>query len=114
MKRSVWLLFAVLVLVLTACGDSSGSSSETMTPDYTTASFEEALNAGEDLTGKTVLVEIEELIPDSAFGYNLVAGEHLNFVSDTHPKKEAGDEMIVEVKEVQSLLGSYIISYEEK
>lgn len=81
-------------------------------PDFESAEeFEAALNAGKNLTGKTVRFKVKELHPNSAFGYNMWAGEHLNFCSPTHPNKRAGDTATVKVTKVVSFLGSYIISY---
>lgn len=88
-----------------ACGSAS------VEPEYNEEEFESELNEGKDLTGAIVSFEVNELIPDSAFGYNMIAGEHLNFVSSKNPNVDPGDEVIVEVEEVDSLLGSYIISY---
>lgn len=102
------LISLVLVLSLVACGGNTE-----IKPDYENDSaFEEALNNGEDLTGKTVSVTVKELVPDSAFGYNIQAGENLNFCSPENPGVKAGDTVTVKVIEVTSLLGSYIISYE--
>lgn len=98
----------ILLVTLVAIGCSSTE------PDYTTEEFEEALNNGENLNGKIVSVKVNELIPDSAFGYNMHAGEHLNFVSSKNPDVEEGDEVVVEVVEVDSMMGSYIIEYEMK
>ena len=101
------LLVALIVFSLAACGGK-----KTVTPDYAdAASFEAALNAGEDTTGKIVQFTVNTVVPDSAFGYNLQAGEHLNFCSSTNPKVSAGDTIIVKVVEVTSTLGSFIISY---
>ena len=44
-------------------------------PDVTV--FESELNKGADLTGKTVTFEVTGVRPASAFGYNLIGGEHL-------------------------------------
>jgi len=83
--------------------------------DYKNAeSFESALNAGEDLTGKTVTFTVNDFRPNSAFGYNLIAGEHLNFCSPDNPKAKEGDTVTVKVKSVKSVIGSYIIYYEMK
>lgn len=107
MKRAISIFLAALLLFsLIGCGAKS------ITPDYTdAASFEADLNTGADLTGKVVQFTVNELVPDSAFGYNMQAGEHLNFCSSTNPKVSAGDTVTVEVTEVTSMLGSYIISY---
>lgn len=101
------LLVVACLFILSACGGSAE-------PDYTTEEFEKALNNGDDVTGKIVLVKIDDIAPDSAFGFNLQAGEHLNFVSSKNPNLEVGDEFIAEIEEVDHLLGSYIIKYKTK
>lgn len=104
------LLIAVLVVVAYMM---TGCSAGIMEPDYTTAEFEAALNAGENVTGKFVEVEVRDFKPNSAFGYNLIAGEHLNFVSSDHPDVEVGDTIVVEVEKAASLMGSWIITYKK-
>jgi len=85
----------------------------TMNSDYPNIEdFEAALNAGEDLIGKTVTFTVTTFVPNSAFGYNLQTGEHLNFCSITHPGVGEGDTITVKVTQVQSVLGSFIIYYE--
>ncbi|WP_373895423.1 hypothetical protein [Virgibacillus sp. CBA3643] len=108
MKKMIILLGSVLVfaIVLAGCGD--------VEPDYKTDKFETALNEGKDLEGKTVSVEVNKIVPDSAFGYNIQTGEHLNFVSSDNPNVEKGDKLILKVKEVKSTLGSFIITYEKQ
>jgi predicted RNA-binding protein with TRAM domain len=108
MKKFVVLLsaFMMLTLVLTGCG--------TVKPDYTTKQFETALNKGENLEGKTVSIEVDKLVPNSTFGYNIETGKHLNFVSGENPNVKKGDKLIVKVTKVQSVVGSYIITYEKK
>lgn len=106
MKRLFFVLMTVLVLSLAGCGNAE--------PDYTTEQFETALNNGENLEGKIVSVKVNELIPDSAFGYNIHAGEHLNFVSSDNPNVKEGDEILVKVTEIESVLGSFIISYKKQ
>lgn len=106
-KISIVLIFA-LVLMLVGCGKEPA-------PDYAdAASFEAALIEGQDLSGKTVQFTVTAFVPDSAFGCNLQAGEHLNFCSSNNPNVSVGDTVIVEVVEVVSMLGSYIISYSMK
>lgn len=107
MKR---LLLLLVIGLLVACGGGNTN----VEPDYTTEEFEEALNDGEDLTGKTVSVTIDNVEPSSAFGHNLQAGEHLNFVSNKNPKLEKGDSFIAEVEEVENVMGSFIITYKKK
>ena len=109
MKRAIAVMLVMTVLLtclMCGCG---------VKIDYANASdLEAALNAGEDVTGKTVKFTVDAVVPDSAFGYNLQAGEHLNFCSTEDPKASAGDTVTVEITSVSSLLGSYIIYYEMK
>ena len=105
---SLFLLAAAFSLLITCICTACGSGKV----DYEREEdFEAALNAGEDLTGKTVTFTVLEVHPSSAFGYNLYAGEHLNFVSSKNPGVKQGDTITVKVKEVNSILGSWIISY---
>lgn len=107
-KVKIILLTAIIVFGLCSC------KSKEVNVDYWTAkSFESALNEGEDLTGKVVQFTVDELHPDSAFGYNLWAGEHLNFISAGDPKVKAGSKMTVKVVEVTEILGSWFITYEK-
>lgn len=109
MKKIVVFLisFSILALLLAGCGS-------TPKPDYTTSQFETALNKGANLEGKTVSVEVSKLVPNSAFGYNIEAGKHLNFVSNDNPNVKKGDKVILKVKKVKSMLGSFIITYEKQ
>lgn len=75
--------------------------------------FESSLNAGKDMTGKKVRFKVTDYAPDSAFGYNLMGGKHLNFVSSRNPHVRKGQTITVKVKDVQSFLGSWIISYKK-
>lgn len=108
MKKILSVFLSVLMcLALFSCGGGKA--------DYADAeSFEAALNAGEDLTGKTVTFTVDKFAPSSAFGYNLQAGEHLNFCSSENPKVKEGDTVTVKVEDVRSVIGSYIISYKMK
>ena len=107
-KILAFLLFLTFLISLSACG---AKKVEVDYPDET--AFEAALAKGENLQGKTVTFIVQKLNPQSAFGYNLIAGEHLNFVSDKNPKANEGDIVTVRVKEVKSFFGSWIISYEK-
>lgn len=102
-----------VILVLFLIGSIFVGCESKVKIDYeNTADFENALNAGEDLTGKTVRFTVNELIPNSAFGYNLLAGEHLNFCSAENPGAKKGDAVVAKATEIQSMLGSFIIKYE--
>jgi predicted RNA-binding protein with TRAM domain len=109
-KLLVGLLSSFMVVFLLAgCG-----TNKTVKADYTTKQFETALNKGDNLEGKTVSVKVNELVPNSAFGYNIEAGKHLNFVSPDNPNVKKGDTLILKVTKVASALGSYVISYEKQ
>lgn len=99
------LLVGLTALILTGCG------AKTMTPDVTVVELEKMLNDGEVVTGKIVEITVDDYAPASAFGYNMMTGEHLNFVSTSNPEVKIGDTLIVKVGEVQSMLGSFIIQY---
>jgi hypothetical protein len=101
--------FMVVALLLAGCG-----TNKTVKADYTTEKFEAALNKGDNLEGKTVSVKVEKLVPNSALGYNIQAGKHLNFVSSDNPNVKKDDTVILKVKKVASTLGSYVISYEKQ
>ena len=73
--------------------------------------FESALNAGEDTIGKTVKFKVDDINPESSFGYDLWAGEHLNFVSDNAVSVNIGDELTVKIDSVENVVGSWIIHY---
>ena len=107
MKKALLLLLSViLVITLASCGAK-------YTVDYEDeADFEAALNEGVDVVGKVVKITAKDLVPDSAFGYNVHAGEHLNFCSEGDPKVEVGDELIVKVTKVTEVYGSYVLNYE--
>ena len=67
-KRVLCFLAALAMsITLTACGSPSADY-----PDA--ASFEAALNSGENLEGKTVQFTAGDVIPNSALGYNVQAG----------------------------------------
>ena len=106
-KILAFFLIVALALCFVGCGATRPGD-----PDYEdAAALEASLNAGTDVTGKVVQFTVSEVIPDSAFGYNLQTGEHLNFCSASNPNVAAGDTVTVEIKEVTSSLGSYIITY---
>lgn len=97
------LVIFCLTIIVSACGQKKA--------DYSAKTAESALNSGKDLEGKTIKFKVQELEPNSAFGYNMETGKHLNFVSNDNPKVEKGDTVIVKVKKTTSTMGSYIITY---
>lgn len=114
MRRYVGLLAGLIALALLLCACSGGDNKAASVDYEDAATFEAALNAGENLAGKVVRFKVNKLVPDSAFGYNLQAGENLNFCSATNPGVNVGDTVTVAIKEVTSMLGSYIITYDKR
>lgn len=106
-KRALCFLVVLAIFTaLTACGSPSA--------DYSDAeSFEAALNNGENLEGRTVRFTVEEVIPNTALGYNVQAGEHLNFISSTNPDIKKGDVVTVKANTIVSLFGAWLIRYEK-
>lgn len=106
----VFLVSAMLSLLLCSCGGGPGGTEV----DYgDAAAFEEALNRGENLENKMLMFTVTELHPDSALGFNVCGGEHLNFISSRNPDLKVGDTAGVKATEITSLLGSWIIKYEK-
>lgn len=94
--------------------EDTSSETEKVVIDYgDEKAFEAALNKGDNLEGKIVQFTARDLHPDSAFGYNVVSGEHLNFVSDRNPDIKVGDTAVVRSTIIKSVLGSWIIEYEK-
>ncbi len=93
--------------------DPNAAVDQTQTANaYSEADFESALNGGNDCTGLVVTFTVQELHPNSTFGYNLWAGEHLNFCSQSDPGVNPGDTLTVKVTGVQKNNASWIIYYE--
>ena len=108
--KTMILFVLVIALILSICGCGSSKTSI----DYADAeSFEAALNAGENLEGKVVQFKAVELHPDSFAGYNVWAGEHLNFISKRNPDIKAGDTVVVRTDTIESSMGSWLITYEK-
>jgi hypothetical protein len=113
MRKYIFIFTIILsiILIFSAC---NYNKVEQQTPvDFPNVeNFETALNNGENLIGKTVSFPVNKITPNSSFGYNLMAGEHLNFCSPTNPGVHIGDTIIVRVTEIYSVIGSYIITYD--
>lgn len=119
-RWSFWILFGILVIlgIIFYVRERDGllfnwvKNIQNVSVDYPNVKgFEADLNAGKDLTGKTVTFKVTKLVPNSEFGYNMQTGEHLNFCSSSHPGAQTGDTVTVKVTEIESFLGSYIIRY---
>lgn len=94
--------------------EESSDDEEECIIDYGDAeSFEADLNEGKNLEGKIVRFVAGELHPKSAYGYNIWAGEHLNFVSSRNPDVQENDTVTVRTSTIENIMGSWIISYEK-
>lgn len=129
-KRGLFALVMCLSLTLCGCGskeqtEDAGTSSaeaqqsedvsaEEVMIDYGDAeSFEAALNEGKNLEGKVVRFIAGEFHPQSKLGYNVWAGEHLNFVSSRNPDIQEGDTVTVKTTTIENMAGSWVINYEK-
>lgn len=82
--------------------------------DYKTSEdFEKALNDEKKVKEKIVLFSVKKYAPDSAFGYNIQSGEHLNFISEKDIDVEKGYYVLAKItEEPYTFLNSWIIDYE--
>lgn len=129
-KSGLWVLTMCLSLTLCGCGsneqaeNTGASSTETQQSsdvsnkeiaiDYGDAeSFETALNEGKNLEGKVVRFVAGEFHPQSKLGYNVWAGEHLNFVSSRNPDIQEGNTVTVKTTTIENIAGSWVINYEK-
>ena len=71
--------------------------------------FEKDLNDGYDLKDTTVTFRVREVHPDSAFGFNLWSGEHLNFLFSESQSAKTGDTVTVRVEEIKKRFGVYLV-----
>jgi len=111
MRKLSHVLTLVFVLLFGICLIGCGKNK--IVADYGNAEvFEAALNKGENTEGKIVSFVADEIHPDSAFGYDIWAGEHLNFSSSKNPGIKEGETVAVKVTSVENILGSWMITYE--
>lgn len=110
MKKKLFFITFTIVLIFSLL---SACANETKVDFTNEADFESALNAGDDLTGKVVTITVDTLVPNSVCGYNIQTGDHLNFCSTNNPGVKEGDSITVKVTEISSMIGSYLIQYEQ-
>ena len=118
MKKSKLLLvtiFILLIVMVAGCGEGTDKKEkEKISADYGNAeAFEAALNNGDDVEGAIVVFEAGEVHPESVLGFNVWAGEHLNFVSDKDTGIKEGDTVSVKILTVENTLGSWVLTYEK-
>lgn len=97
------------------CGSPrpSADSNAPVTIDFEDeVAFEAALNRGEMTVGKVVRFKVDSVHPNSAPGFNLWAGEHLNFITSRPVDVKAGDVVVARIADVTTSLGSWFLSYE--
>lgn len=73
--------------------------------------FEEALNAGVDVSGKKVTFTAGVMNPISPYGYIVYSGKKLNFCSQKDPGIKPGQQVSVTVLSAQLIDGNWIIEY---
>lgn len=129
-KRGLFALIMCLSISLFGCGsdkqaEETGTSlAETQQSEDISAeevvirygdaeSFEATLNEGKNLENKVVRFVAGEFHPDSKLGYNVWAGEHLNFVSSRNPDLQEGDIVTVRTTTIENVIGSWVINYEK-
>lgn len=121
------IISVLLIATLSSCGDEESISSisddmisqlqqaygdGTISIDYDSAEdFESALNDGVNATNKIVSFNVSKVSPDSAAGFNVMAGEHLNFISNEERKIKENDQATVLVSNAKSKFGSWFIDY---
>ncbi len=114
MKRILKQLISITLAVVMASSLCACGGVSKVPIDYgDAAAFEAALNAGENLEGKVVQFTADEFHPDSALGYNVWAGEHLNFVSARNPDIKEGDTVVARTTMIENSMGSWVIQYEK-
>jgi|GEM_PF-703747 len=105
-------LSVLFVLALALCSCSCGK--KTADIDYGDAiSFEIMLNEGEDMKEKVVQFTADDVKTDTAYGYNIWAGKHLNFISSANPNIKEGDTITARVTSTRMNSGSWFIEYEK-
>lgn len=126
LKKSILLGFSPLVLLtLSACSQNANSlktpftsSSQTSKAKteieyYTDTDFEKLLNSGKNMTGETVKLKVLDYKPDTRYGNNMWAGEHLNFISENERHVRTGDTLIVTITDAVKSHGSWFMTYED-
>ncbi|MBR5677759.1 MAG: hypothetical protein IKX20_06450 [Paludibacteraceae bacterium] len=118
-RKEIWLiLFQILVLVILAgaligiCANSyfiTNRKENSIMQFDSAEEFESALRDGYDLKNTQVTFQVEEIKSKTLLGYNVWAGEHLNFYPSEKPQElNCGDYVTVKVKKIKNFLfGSY-------
>lgn len=125
---TLFILYPLLILTFITFGSSITSSNissdeiallqqsyfdGTLNCDYESAeSFESALNSRIDVTNKIVSFEAINVAPDALAGFNIWAGEHLNFISKDAKDIFKNDQATVIVTNAIKIFGSWHIEYE--
>ncbi len=115
---SLFIIIIATFFTCVACDDSyisddGENNDNSYTLDYTNAEMlEEALNSGVSANGKYICFQVTEYHPESFYGYNCWAGEHLNCISENDVNAVEGDYIIGRItEEPYSSFGSWKIYY---
>ena len=106
-------------IVITASQVENSSSDNTLISEKISyrneVEFEKELNSGNtEMKGKIIKFKVLEYKPKSLIGVNCLAGEHLNFISDSEINAKKDDIIIAKIIDnPTSSLGSWYIHYEK-
>lgn len=79
--------------------------------NYSEDELEQKLNDNEDVINKIVEFKTKDNPVSNSYGYDIFAGEHLNFVSYDEPNIKKDDIVIARIIDVEKIMNSYIIRY---
>ncbi|WP_207771558.1 hypothetical protein [Convivina intestini] len=109
-KKVLISILAVIVIAIIGVIGFKVYSDNNVKADYTTTVAEKKLNAGENLDGKIIDVEIASVENNTPLGQNIWAGEHLNFYPDKQQHNlKKGQHIKFKISETKSSLGSWFI-----
>ena len=111
-KVILGLLIIVLMGLLCACGGPEAKKFASA-EEYEAALNEE--DADIDSLGNAIVTfEVLSVHPGEDGGYNVWAGEHLNFIFEKNPHVVDGDTITVKVSQVNNYNGSWFMKSKKK
>lgn len=108
-KLSLLLIMWGVSVTLGACGSTNNTLGDDIRDYESEMEFETALNNGTNINGSTVVAKATTIAPDSKFGFNVQAGEHLNFIVPENSEIQVDGYYKFKVNSTQSFLGSWIL-----
>lgn len=114
MKKILVVIGVLVALALNTLGCSSSTRKEPTTSEYSSAEiFESDLNDGYNLENITVTFKVKDIKEESIAGYNLWAGEHLNFLPNEAPQTiSIGDLVTAKTINIKKRGSSWLIDCE--